>query len=245
MLLLLIAVLVQAPQDTRVLSFDVASVKTSTFGKSGMEGTTRSRVDTTPKSVTLRNVTLGDCLQWAYNVKSYQISGPATLSAARYDIRAVVEADVPVNQLRLMLQDLLTKRFQLALHRETKPMPVLELVIAKGGPKLPPPKPDTLTHSTESLPRVENGGFVFADTTMAEFASKLSLLRGVELPVIDRTGISGAYDITLKQAAEAIRQDDGTPISTFLQEQLGLKLVAGKAPMEVLVVDRIGKPTEN
>jgi uncharacterized protein (TIGR03435 family) len=119
------------------------------------------------------------------------------------------------------------------------------LVTSKGGPKLPPPKAGTVTHSAESLPRVENGSFVFVDTTMAEFAAKLSLLRGVERPVVDHTGIAGVYDITLKRVAEAIRRDDDTPISTFLQEQLGLKLVAAKAPMEVLIVDRIGKLTEN
>lgn len=80
---------------------------------------------------------------------------------------------------------------------------------------------------------------------MAEFAARLSLLRGVELPVVDHTGIAGVYDITLKEAADAIRRDDAPPIGTFLREQLGLKLVAAKAPIEVVVVDRIGKLTEN
>ncbi len=243
MLLLLLASLFTT-QQTRVLSFDVASVKTSTFGQSGLEGSKRSRVDVTPKSVTLRNVTVGDCIQWAYNVKPYQIAG-ASLGDERYDIRAVVDSEVSTSQLRAMMQDLLAKRFQMALHRETKPMPVLELVIAKGGPKLPPPKPGAVTHSAESLPRVENGGFVFADTTMAEFATQLGMLRTVDMPVVDRTGIAGVFDIRLKDAAEANRRDDGPPISTFLEEQLGLKLVSAKSPMEVLVVDRVGKPTGN
>ncbi len=232
-----------------MVSFDVASVKTSTFGDSGLEGSKRSRIDITPTRVTLRNTTLGECVQWAWNVKPYQISAPHAIQDAldseRYDLRAVVESDTPVSQLRLMMQDLLAKRFQIVLHRETRPMPVLELTIAKGGPKLPAPKPEAIVHSAESLPRVENGGFIFADTTMAEFAAKLSLLRGVDSPVVDRTGIAGIYDITLKEAAAAIRRDDAPPIATFLQDQLGLKLVAAKAPMEVVVVDRIGKLTEN
>ena len=237
--------MILVPQDARALAFDAASIKISTFAQSPTDGTKRSRVDTTPKSVTLSNVTLADCLQWAYNVKSFQVYGPDALSGERYDIRARVDDDVSTSQLRLMLEDLIAKRFQLALHRETKLMPVLELVIAKGGPKLPAPKPDRIMHSAESLPRVENGSFIFADTTMTEFAAKLSLLRGVELPVIDRTAIAGVYDITLKEAADAIRQGDDTPISIFLQEQLGLKLIAAKAPIEVLVIDRIGKLTQN
>lgn len=250
MFLALIAILLQAqPQAAKVLSFDVASVKSSTFGNSGLEGSKRSRIDVESKSVTLRNATLSDCVQWAWNVKSWQVSAPGTVRDAldneRYDLRAVVESDTPVSQLRLMMQDLLGKRFQLVVHRETRSMPVLELVVAKGGPKLPTPKPETATHSMESLPRVENGGFVFADTTMGEFAAKLSGLRGVELPVVDRTGIAGVYDITLKDLADAIRRDDAPPISTFLKDQLGLKLAAGKAPMEVVVVDRAGKLTEN
>lgn len=250
MFLTLIALLLQAqPHDVQVVSFDVASVRASTFGNSGLEGSKRSRIDIAPKSVTLRNVTLSDCMEWAWNVRSYQIVAPAAirdvLDSERYDLRAVVESETPLNQLRLMMQDLLMKRFQFASHRDTRPMPVLEMVIAKGGPRLPARKPETAIHSVESLPRVENGGFIFADTTMAELAAKLSGLRGVELPVVDHTGITGIYDITLKEAAEAIRRDDAPPMTTFLQDQLGLKLVAAKAQMEVLVVDRIGKLTEN
>ncbi len=228
-----------------MLSFDAASVKASTLGQSGTEGSKRSRVETAPKSITLRNATLSECLQWAYNLKSFQISGPDALDDERYDIRAVLDSEVPVSRLRLMLQGLLMKRFQIELHRETRPMPVLELTIANGGPKLPPRKPETTTHSADSLPRVEDGGFVFADTTMPEFAAKLSQLRGVELPVIDRTGINGVYDITLKHAADAVRQGDGDQIADLLQDQLKLKFKAAKAPMEVLVVDRIGRLTEN
>jgi len=249
-LLTLVAILLQVqPQAPRVLSFDAASVKTSTFGDSGLEGSKRSRIDVSPTHVTLRNATLGECLQWAWNVKEYQISAPDAirdaLDSQRYDLRAVVESESTVSQLRLLMQDLLTKRFQLAVHHETRPMPVLELTIAKGGPRLPRPHAETATHSAESLPRVENGGVIFANTTMAEFAAKLSLLRGVDLPVVDRTGIAGVYDITLKEAADAIRRNDAPPIGTFLQEQLGLKLVAAKVPMGVLVVDRVGKLTEN
>ena len=80
---------------------------------------------------------------------------------------------------------------------------------------------------------------------MAEFAAKLSLLRGVHLPVIDRTGIKGVFDITLKSAANAILQPDGPSVSTLVQEQLGLQSMPAKAPIQVIVIDQIAKPSEN
>src|SRR5204863_5288062 len=118
--------------------------------------------------------------------------------------------------------------------------------IAKGGPKLSAPKTGTSpSHAVESLPRVQDGSFVFPDTSIAEFAAKLSLLRGIDLPVVDRTGIQGVYDITLKSAASAILEPDGPSLFTLIQEQLGLKLAPAKARFEVIVVERVEKPTEN
>src|ERR1043165_8093486 len=99
-------------------------------------------------------------------------------------------------------------------------LPVFELVVAKGGPKLPARKAGeelSPTHSAESLPRVDHGSFVFQDASMTEFAAKLSLLRGVDLPVVDKTGIAGVYDITLKSAASAILEPNGPSISTLVQ----------------------------
>ena len=86
------------------------------------------------------NVDLTDCVQWAYSVKFYQVSGPRFLRSERYDILAKTEGSVPVSHLRAMLQNALEKRFQLTLHRETKMLPVYDLVVAKGGPRLPAPK---------------------------------------------------------------------------------------------------------
>jgi uncharacterized protein (TIGR03435 family) len=100
----------------------------------------------------------------------------------------------------------LPKRFKLALHRGTKLLPVYELIVAKHGPKLPAPKAGgelAPYHAVESLPRVENGSFVFQEASMTEFAENLSLLRGIERPVLDRTEIQGFYDITLRSAASA------------------------------------------
>src|SRR5579871_6769391 len=236
-----------ATAQTQFRAFDVSSIRPAAMWKAGGEGTKRSKIEYSPKSVSMWNVDLTDCVQWAYGIRFYQVSGPGFPGSARYDIVAKTESAVQVQQLRIMLQDLLEKRFQLRLHRETKMLPIYELIVAKGGPKLPLPKAgtDLPIHAAESLPRVQDGGFIFEDVSMAEFAAKLSLLRGVDLPVIDRTGIHGVFDITLKSAANAILQPDGPPVASLVQEQLGLKLVATKAPIELIIIDKVGKPSEN
>lgn len=127
-------------------------------------------------------------------------------------------------------------------------LPVYELVVAKGGPRLPARKADSdlpADHAAESLPRVQQGSFVFENVSMAGFAAKLSLLRGIELPVVDQTHMDGVFDITLKSAASAMLRPDGPSLFTLLEEQLGLRLVSAKAPMEMLVIEHVNRPSEN
>jgi len=218
-------------------SFDVATLKEAAAWKAGGEHTFRSRIEYTPTSLTMYNIDLNECLQWAYSVRDYQIAGANMPRETRYDIQGKTGDPVPVSQLREMLQNLLAERLHLKVRRETRMLPVYELTVAKGGPKLPPPKPDDgVVHSRESLPRVDNGSFLFTNATLADFAAKLSLLKGMDHPVVDRTGIQGVYDITLKGAAAAILQPDGPSLFTLVPEQLGLKLSPAKAPTEVLVV---------
>jgi uncharacterized protein (TIGR03435 family) len=179
-------------------------------------------------------------------VRDYQISGPGFPASGRYDIVARTGSAASAAEMRSMLQDLLEKRFQLKVHRENRMLPVYALGVAKGGPKLPKPKADASpTHASESLPRIENDAFLFEDASLADFAAKLSLLRGIERQVVDRTGIAGVYDLTLKSAPSAILQPDGPSLFTLVEEQLGLKLVPDKAPIEVVVIDSVGKPTAN
>jgi uncharacterized protein (TIGR03435 family) len=92
---------------------------------------------------------------------------------------------------------------------------------------------------------VVDGGFVFSNVTMGEFAQQLTELRGIDLPVVDRTGIQGVYDINLKSAAKAILDPQGPSLLTLIQEQLGLKLVSAKDPVEVVVVDHAETPSAN
>jgi hypothetical protein len=170
----------QSNPERRASAFDVASIKPSAIWKAGGEGSRRSKIEYSPKSLSMWNIDLTECVQWAYGVRFYQISGQGFPGSERYDILAKTENAVPVKQLRDMLQELLEKRFQLRLHREMKVLPVYQLVVARGGPRLPKPKDGaglSPIQATESLPRVQDGGFVFHNASLAEFAAKLSLLR--------------------------------------------------------------------
>lgn len=229
-------------------SFDVASIRQSKTWKAGGEGSTsRSQIEHSADSLTMRNVDLNEMVQWAFGLQPFQISGQNRLGDKRYDVRAKSAERVSVPQMRVMFQDLLATRFKLTVQREPRKVSVFELVVAKGGAKLPPDKTEQLpaAYARQNLPRVVDGGFFFANVSMAEFAEQLSQLRPIAAPVLDRTGIKGVYDITLKSAASAILQPDGPSLFTLIQEQLGLKLVAAKDVIPILVVSHAEEPSEN
>jgi uncharacterized protein (TIGR03435 family) len=240
-----IATAVIATAQPQPASFAAASIKPAVVAI-GREGGNRSRIQHTPTSLTMSNVTLADCVEWAYGLAPFQLPG-ARPGSDSYDILAKTDAPVEVGQLKAMLQDLLAKRFQLAIHRESKLLPVYELVVAKGGPKLPKANvpSDGPVHTADSLPRVENGAFVFANASLPEFAEMLAKLRGIDLPVVDRTGIAGNFDMVLKSAPAAAREADTAALFALVQEQLGLKLVSAKAPFEIVIIDHAGKPSAN
>jgi uncharacterized protein (TIGR03435 family) len=234
-------------QSQKPASFEVASIRPVAGGESFGEGGSRSQIETAADGLTMRNIDLSEMIQWAYGLQHYQLTGPPSLVGPRYDLRAKSANHVNDSTLRLMLQDLLATRFKLQLHREQKKTSVYELVVAKGGPRLPRDKSATLpsSYAKESFPRVDEGGFVFPNVSLGEFAQQLTEIRGIDLPVIDRTGIPGVYDITLKSAASALLDPNGPSLLTLIQEQLGLKLLSAKEPIEVVVVDRFEPPSAN
>lgn len=227
-----------------VPSFEVASIHVSTQSKLAGEGSNRSRIEYTPTTVTARNVSMQQLIEWAYEIGYYQISGPEPKES--FDIIAKSEHPGDVSQLRLMMQGLLARRFNLRFRRETKPMPVFALVVSKGGSKLPMPKAEAdIVNATENLPRIESGAFVFHDTTLSNFAMMLHQLRGIELPVEDRTGIKGVFDISLKGAPAVTRDGDTSGLFAIIKQQLGLKMISSRAPIEMFVIEHAEKPTEN
>lgn len=182
-------------------------------------------------------------------------------------------AEQRVEQMRLMLRSLLTDRFKLNLSHETKELPIYALVVAKGGPKLTPTtvNPNVPASPTAKGPpmgpmmRMSPGRLEAKMTPMSFLAETLGDQPdlGGRL-VVDQTGIQGKYDFTLEFAPERPEPLPGTAggpppgmnappppdpnapsIFTAVQEQLGLKLEPTKGPVEILVIDKIEKPTEN
>jgi uncharacterized protein (TIGR03435 family) len=155
-----------------------------------------------------------------------------------YDIVAKSAQPASDGEQRLMLQSLLASRFGMVAHRETKELPCYELVLGTDGPKLHATADRTLA------PRIyPNASGIRAESiSMKGFADLLS--PKTDRPVLDKTGLSGAFDLTLKWSADP-STEPGPSLFTAVQEQLGLKLQATKAPIEALVVDRINRPNQN
>ncbi len=143
-----------------------------------------------------------------------------------------------------MLQPLLEDRFHLKAHLETRVMPVYDLVVGKGGPKLK----EATADESDKAPRL-GGVAVGKIVSVASPLKYLALLltSEVERPVADRTGLTGKYDFTFEYtpAASALAESEGPSIFTAIQDQLGLKLVPAKGPVPVLVIDHVEKPSPN
>jgi uncharacterized protein (TIGR03435 family) len=145
---------------------------------------------------------------------------------------------------------MLADRFQLKLHRETRKLPIYELVVAKKEPKIGEAKPGQGCSSSGN-----SSGTTFKGCEMKGLADSLNRITG--LPVVDKTGLKGRYDFALHFSREnqsgIPNPQDGTvvldtsapSIYTALQEQLGLKLKSAKGQVEVLVIDRIEPPSAN
>jgi uncharacterized protein (TIGR03435 family) len=142
-----------------------------------------------------------------------------------------------------LLQSLLADRFHLQIHRDMKEMPVYALVPGKNGPKLKPSLPDAKASASARSGPVN--AIMFSKASMAQFASTLSGF--ADRPVLDKTGLTGAYDLKLQWSDDSqAAQDSGAPsLFTAVQEQLGLKLEAQRSPVEVLIIDQAERPTEN
>jgi bla regulator protein blaR1 len=201
--------------------------------------------------------------------------GPSWLNSEAYDIEAKMDKSVVDEmqklsevqrklERQLMLQALLADRFQLSLRRETKELPVYALVIGKNGPKIQPSKPgDAYPNGLKgdgdrplgagALLLPEKGKLVGQGVPIESLAKTLSRdLRGriADRMVVDKTGLTGNFDFTLQWTPEESEgppspDSSGPSIFTAIQEQLGLKLESQKAPVEILVIDHVEKPSEN
>ena len=205
------------------------------------------------------NVTLKVLISTAYNVREAQIfGGPAWIDSDRYDVEAKVEGSDVASLNRLnaterfaMLQQVLTDRFRLKTHWETRELPVYALVVAKNGAKFRPAKPGDAGRPSEGSIYGKPGrieAHSVPTVTLANLLTHQNRELGSRI-VLDRTGLQGTYDFTLQWTPEdggtsgEAAENSGPSLFTALQEQLGLKLEPAKAPLQVLVIDHAEQPT--
>lgn len=231
-------------------TFDVAAIKPSAPG--GRGGIVRQMPG--GQRYVANNVPLKLIMTVAYSVTDRQISGgPDWVATDPFDIEAKSARQHSSEELHDMLARLIEERFKLKIRHESKQLPVYELVIDKGGAKVTEHDAKDLDHPPMS-PTAQ--GMKGTNMTMNYFAFVLS--RNLDRNVIDKTGLSAHYDIELAYARESgvrlVRPDggaappsdsDGPTIFTALKEQLGLKLVPAKGPVDFLVIEHVEKPAEN
>jgi uncharacterized protein (TIGR03435 family) len=199
------------------------------------------------------NATLRDLIRLAYGVQDYQISGgPGWSKDDRYDVEAKAEAAVPRDQILRMLRALLADRFNLKVRETEEEASVYKLVVSKNGLKM-------LAASESSSPNARINRYE-GKRTMPRFAEYLSGIIGQ--PVIDRTGLTGPYDIKLEFTPDWVRERfvglgrtvqmngedlnlDGPSLFTALETQLGLRLEGSKGAVRFLVVESAEEPSDN
>lgn len=221
-------------------SFEVASIRPH-------EGAIRSIGTSIDGTRVTSTGSVYSLIMYAYDLDSYEVSGipiPNSMEPKEfYDISARAPGSQPptIAEARKMVQALLAERFQLKFHRETRELNVFSMVVAKGGPKL--------RKSSEAGSRVTMDGksMTFTGAPISMLAQQLSVAPGVDRPVIDKTDLAGTYDFQLNFIfrPDGLTGPGGESIFTAIEEQLGVKLERQKAPIEVLVVDSVQKPSEN
>jgi uncharacterized protein (TIGR03435 family) len=195
----------------------------------------------------MHNTSLDILIASAYGIDALYIQNdPDWTHSQGYDIDATVEGERPLTheEIEPLLQNLLQQRFHLSVHHEMKTASGFVLVVAKGGPKLQPAKEGAQPHDypfhAALLPNRLDAWGISIDT-LAQL-----LAHPAGQPVVDKTGLTGTYDIVLKFATANDPDSNLPDIFTALQEQLGLKLVPQKVPVDLLVIDHVDKiPTDN
>jgi bla regulator protein BlaR1 len=252
------------------LEFDVASVKENHSGRLGSDGFQISH-----GSLTVKNVSLKAFVEAAYGVQgSRVVGGPGWVSSDRYDIVAKGPAGASKPQVWLMLRSLLADRFKVSLRNEVRELPIYSLEMGKSGPKLskqadadcqdvsapaPADSPVTLPCGTVFRAWGPQGGILGGrKVSISGIVDGLS--GALERPVVDKTGLTGTYNFDLQWTPEGYQPgpggegesrrrvepvEPGPSILTAVQEQLGLKLVAGKGPVQILVIDHAERPSGN
>ena len=198
--------------------------------------------------------------------------GPDWIHSEPFEIEAKSDGHPSIQMmLEPMMQAILADRFKLSIHRETRQVPVYELALGKGAPKLQPLQDGSCTPVLvgHPLPPLASGRHYcrnvvsprsvdFEGGTLSMLAGLLDLI--LDRPVIDKSGITNYFEIHLVFAPDdsapsppsttdpgspTVRDPDAPGIFQAIKEQLGLRLVPAKGPVDVLVIDHIERPSEN
>jgi uncharacterized protein (TIGR03435 family) len=226
-------------------SFDAVTIKPDNSGKEGYwkfaldgfstGGMPASNLIDNAFGVLMEDQVVG-LPRWA---ETEPIQVQAKMDAETAAAFAKLQPEQMAKQRQLMMQALLADRFALKTHRETRELPIYELTVAKAGSKLAQSRAEERGSGVFS-----SGKIVARAISMQNLAANLSFVVG--RVVIDKTGLAGSYNLTLEYAPEGADASDPRPsLFTALEEQLGLKLVPSKGPVDVIVVDHIERPTEN
>lgn len=233
-------------QDQSTRAFDVATVKPVE------PDDPRTSIEVHGDRL-VASATLKALIGFAWDVQDRDIAaGPSWIGSIVYHVEGKSESLLQQNalpQIRKMLQSLLTDRFKLAIHRQTRDEPVYEMLLAKGGGNLRP--------SAENAPPPLGNGRGRISGTAANTGILARMLSGrLGRPVLDKTGLTGNYDFALTWTPAPGEMGDapedgpaadpgGPSIFSAVQEQLGLKLESGRGPVEGLVIDHVEKPDAN
>ena len=236
-------------------SFEVATIKPSDPAHPEQVITLRGN------EVITTNVTVHALINLAYWLHPKQLTGgPAWTETEKFDMAG--KPDVPgqpnVDQMKLMIQKLLTDRFQLKFHFEKRELPVYAVRIGKTGAKLTPSQDDPKGIPGWNFGRNASGMIMaFHNSPMSQFTALLQ--NSTDRPVVDESGLTGRYDFSLNFTPDAAmaaslggpptpagdNPDAAPDLFAAFQQQLGLKLEPTKAPVDVLVIDKVEKPSEN
>ncbi len=238
-------------------AFDVSSIRPTDPNFGGW------KLQYTVDGLEGRGVTLRMLLEDAYGMyEDDRVQGlPAWATEERFDVQAKVGEDdaaklrdMPLAQRRAMFQALLAERFGLKLHRDTKLADVFALVVGKNGVKFQKAASDDAAHSGMKgfsclFTKAGLDFFVAKSCTVQDITGTLRSAAG--RTVLDETGFTERYDFELHWSPDEVpasyrrERNEGPPLFTAVQQQLGLKLVPAKRPIEFLVVDRVQQPTQN
>jgi len=240
---LLTVPVVVASQSTP--AFEAVSIKPNTSGERG--GTSRAQ----PGRYQGINVTLMRLIRFAYQPIQEFEGGPGWIDTEYFDIEARAVGTPTREEMIAMLRAMLADRFALQVRQEVRERPVYALTLARRDGRLG----TQLRRSDAECPngpgtcgvQMDNGALKSKSITMPRLAAELSF---VGRKVIDRTGLSGAFDVSVEwtpdaPAAGAAPPDSLPSIFTALQEQLGLKLEPSTGPVDVVTIVRAERPRPN